>query len=94
MVGRRAFILGLTSALAAPAIVRAESLMKLWVPPKIALVNLNEESLLSLILSLPPGALKQPGQLFIHNHNPYPMQVMANGAFKFMLQPGERHTFA
>lgn len=33
MVGRRAFILGLTGALTAPAIVRVESLMKLWVPP-------------------------------------------------------------
>jgi hypothetical protein len=30
---RRGFLLGLGAALAAPAIVKAESLMKLWVPP-------------------------------------------------------------
>ncbi len=34
MIQRRSFLLGLTGALAAPAVVRAESLMKLWVPPK------------------------------------------------------------
>ena len=32
---RRSFILGLAGALAAPAIVRTESLMKLWVPPNV-----------------------------------------------------------
>ena len=30
---RRSFLLGVTSTLAAPAVVRADSLMKLWVPP-------------------------------------------------------------
>ena len=30
---RRSFLLGADTALAAPAVVRAESLMKLWVPP-------------------------------------------------------------
>jgi len=30
---RRLFLFGATAALAAPAIVRPESLMKLWVPP-------------------------------------------------------------
>lgn len=33
MVGRRGFLIGLGAAIAAPAIVRADSLMKLWVPP-------------------------------------------------------------
>lgn len=32
-MNRRSLLLGLGTALAAPAIVRAESLMKLWVPP-------------------------------------------------------------
>ncbi len=32
-LSRRSLLLGLTAALAAPAVVRAESLMKLWVPP-------------------------------------------------------------
>lgn len=36
MTSRRAFLFGATAALAAPSIVRAESLMKLWVPkPKV-----------------------------------------------------------
>lgn len=33
MTTRRSFLLGLTAAFAAPAVVRADSLMKLWVPP-------------------------------------------------------------
>lgn len=33
MTSRRSFLLGLGAALAAPAVVRADSLMKLWVPP-------------------------------------------------------------
>lgn len=32
MIARRSFLLGIGAALAAPAVVRAESLMKLWVP--------------------------------------------------------------
>lgn len=32
---RRAFLTGIATALAAPAVVRAENLMKLWVPPNI-----------------------------------------------------------
>ncbi len=32
MTNRRSFLIGIGSALAAPAIVRADSLMKLWVP--------------------------------------------------------------
>lgn len=35
MTSRRAFLFGATAALAAPSIVRAESLMKLWVPKPI-----------------------------------------------------------
>lgn len=45
MTNRRSFLLGLGTALAAPTIVRAESLMKLWVPPApklIAAVDLAE----------------------------------------------------
>lgn len=38
MTNRRSFLLGLTTALAAPAVVRAESLMKIWVPPAPKLV--------------------------------------------------------
>jgi hypothetical protein len=38
MTSRRGFLLGIGAALAAPAIVRADSLMKLWVPPKPKLV--------------------------------------------------------
>lgn len=34
MTTRRLFLAGAVSALAAPAIVRAGSLMKIWVPPK------------------------------------------------------------
>lgn len=37
-MNRRSLLLGLGGALAAPAVVRAESLMKLWVPPKRRLV--------------------------------------------------------
>lgn len=33
MTNRRAFLFGAAATLAAPAVVRAESLMKLWVPP-------------------------------------------------------------
>lgn len=33
-MNRRSLLLGIGAALAAPAIVRAESLMKLWVPPR------------------------------------------------------------
>jgi hypothetical protein len=39
MTSRRGFLLGLTTALAAPAVVRAESLMKLWVPPAPKLIT-------------------------------------------------------
>jgi hypothetical protein len=35
---RRGFLLGLGTTLAAPAVVRASSLMKLWVPPAPELV--------------------------------------------------------
>lgn len=38
MANRRSFLIGIGAALAAPAIVRAESLMKLWVPPAPAVV--------------------------------------------------------
>lgn len=53
MTSRRAFILGLTSALAAPAIVREESLMRVAmlresVVPKM----LNEENLLEVFIDL------------------------------------------
>lgn len=34
MTSRRSFLAGLLAAAAAPAIVRSESLMKLWVPPQ------------------------------------------------------------
>ena len=37
-LSRRTFLLGAATALAAPAVVRAESLMKLWVPPAPKLV--------------------------------------------------------
>lgn len=39
---RRGFITGAISALAAPAIVRPESLMKLWVTPKSAFLTYEE----------------------------------------------------
>ncbi len=42
MTSRRAFLLGAATALAAPAIVPASSLMKLWVPPAPALVTYPE----------------------------------------------------
>lgn len=42
MTSRRGFLLGLTTAFAAPAIVRAESLMKLWVPPAPKLIVLDD----------------------------------------------------
>jgi hypothetical protein len=38
VTSRRGFLLGLGTALAAPAVVRAESLMKLWVPPAPKLI--------------------------------------------------------
>lgn len=46
MIGRRGFIAGLASALAAPAIVSPSSLMKLWVPPPL---ELNEANLLATL---------------------------------------------
>ena len=40
MTSRRSFLLGLGATLAAPAIVRAESLMKLYVPkPEVLIVG-------------------------------------------------------
>ena len=45
MTNRRAFLLGAATALAAPAIVPASSLMKLWVPPAPALVTYPEVDL-------------------------------------------------
>lgn len=39
---RRGFLLGLGTALAAPAVVRAESLMKLWVPPAPKVLRADE----------------------------------------------------
>lgn len=45
-MNRRSLILGLGAVLATPAIVRAENLMKLWVPPKpklITSVDLSDE---------------------------------------------------
>lgn len=57
MTSRRAFLLGLTSALAAPAIVRADSLMKLWVPAKVPLTEAAlEQALFNLPLS-PVGSV-------------------------------------
>lgn len=41
MTSRRSFILGLTSLLAAPAIVKADSLMPLWVP-KQRIITMEE----------------------------------------------------
>lgn len=41
MTNRRAFLFGAGAALAAPALVPASSLMKLWVPPKPALVTVT-----------------------------------------------------
>jgi hypothetical protein len=40
-MNRRSLLLGIGAALSAPAIVKAESLMKLWVPPKAKLIDLN-----------------------------------------------------
>jgi len=45
VTSRRAFLLGAATALAAPAIVPASSLMKLWVPPAPALVTYPEAEL-------------------------------------------------
>lgn len=39
MTDRRTFLLGLGTALAAPAVVRASSLMKIWVPPAPQLIT-------------------------------------------------------
>jgi hypothetical protein len=39
---RRSFLAGLLAGAAAPAIVRAESLMKLWVPPAPRVITLGE----------------------------------------------------
>lgn len=44
-VNRRAFLFGATAALAAPAVVQAEALMKLWVPPKPVFVVPPTDSL-------------------------------------------------
>ncbi len=41
MMNRRSLLLGLSAVLAAPAIVKAESLMKLWVP-RPTLVTLDD----------------------------------------------------
>lgn len=38
MISRRNFLHGLLAAAAAPAIVRSESLMKIWVPPEPKLI--------------------------------------------------------
>ena len=43
MTSRRAFLFGAAAALAAPAIVPASSLMKLWVPPVPALLPATTE---------------------------------------------------
>lgn len=56
MIGRRGFLLGMGAALAAPSIVKAEGLMKLWVPTKPQLiqafdlaVNVSDQTIGNLI---------------------------------------------
>lgn len=49
MTSRRAFLFGATAALAAPVIVRAESLMKLWVPPALVINPQPYRDVVSLV---------------------------------------------
>ncbi len=59
---RRTFLLGAATALAAPAVVRAEGLMKLWVPPVPRIMTPEE------MLNLSP-ALIQPGDFVTWLHD-------------------------
>ena len=58
-IARRSFLAGILGAAAAPAIVKAESLMKLWVPPQpkggLVLRPYQEEIMLSLTSRLGKG---------------------------------------
>lgn len=85
---RRGFLLGIGAALAAPAIVRAESLMKLWVPKRELLIA---ESLEGVMLSLPPGDLMTSGQVFfLHNVSKQVMIVTGLDRAPFWLKPDEQ----
>lgn len=57
MISRRGFLLGLGAALAAPAVVRAESLMKIAVLRKEAL---TEVTFIRLIEQMPPLGFPWP----------------------------------
>lgn len=82
-MNRRSLLLGIGAALAAPAIVRADSLMKLWVPPKRKLVT---------------GAVywTEGRQFFVYNggeasvHLSMPTEA---SEWAVTIDPGERRTF-
>lgn len=87
-MNRRSLLLGLGGALAAPAIVRAETLMKLWVPKQELL---TEESLLRVMLSLPPSSFMTPSQVYIiRNVSKDVLTVTGLNRVPFSLAPGEQ----
>lgn len=82
-MNRRSLLLGIGAALAAPAIVRADSLMKLWVPPKRELLA---------------GAVywMQDRQFFVSTGRDALVRLSmptAASEWAFILDPGERRTF-
>ena len=60
-MNRRNFLAALV---AAPAIVRSESLMRIWVPPERAVITLD--SLRNISRSLLKNAVPGPYMLFVH----------------------------
>lgn len=79
MTNRRTFLLGLGTALAAPAVVRASSLMKIWVPPKPKLSYLQ------------PVVYMKSRMFFVVNNGPEPFFISAPfNAWRGSVQPGEK----
>ncbi len=85
MTNRRAFLLGLGTALAAPAIVRTDSLMKLWVPPKTSWGTLLNQNGLKLTWLTPEDlAAWRPGSMLIESAVQYSIPFEAYKEFARM----------
>jgi len=59
MTSRRGFLFGIGAALAAPAVVRADTLMKLWVPKPAIIVPSNSMLTLSELTMLEWEAMRR-----------------------------------